>query len=141
MFSKIDAVAIVVVTILMITAVCVGKIIPAIFSIIQFGGLVAALLMHSEEVIEDLDIDEADKCGIVESVSINGLSNFEGNTEFKSTAKVTIKYHSFKCINVPVSSDEAKFIDAELVVKAFKGAGFVEITTIKTREVCMIFIG
>lgn len=206
LFSKIDTVAIVVVAILMIIALCVGKIIPIIFSIIQFVGLVAALLMHkgrikcnkkwleylvlivailisvlniisyswfgssnedglssdsisrvdtpysalecigknnevvkhdfqlsgfsniSEEVIEDLDIDEADKCGIVECVSINGLTNFERNTEFKSTAKVTIKYHSFKRINVPVSSDETKFMDAELVVKAFKGAGFVDIT-------------
>lgn len=52
-------------------------------------------------VIEDLEISEADRDGIVESVSINGVSDFEGNVEFKNSSKIVITYHSFKNIGVP----------------------------------------
>lgn len=65
-------------------------------------------------VIEDLEISEADRDGIVESVSINGVSDFEGNVEFKNSSKIVITYHSFKNIGVPFSSDEAKSMDTEL---------------------------
>lgn len=80
-------------------------------------------------VIEDLEISEADRDGIVESVSINGVSDFEGNVEFKNSSKIVITYHSFKNIGVPFSSDEAKSMDTELIIEAFDEAGFMEIMT------------
>lgn len=82
-----------------------------------------------ENVIEDLDISEADKCGIVESVSINGVHDFIGNTEFNSSSKVIINYHDFKKLVVPFSSDEIKYMDSELILKAIEDAGFLQIST------------
>lgn len=207
LFCKIETVAIPVVSLLFIIAVSIGKAMPIIFSVLQLGGLVAALLLHkgkirctknwiknlviilaitftvfnissyswfdkidseeqtyenfakvdtpygaaycvgkdkdiirsdfsltgfsniSEEVIEDLEITETDKYGKVESVSINGVTDFEGNKEFKSSSKVVIRYHSYKRIAVPLSSEEAKGMETDAILKAFEDAGFVEITT------------
>ena len=81
------------------------------------------------EAIEDLETTEQDKYGKVESVSINGVTDFEGNTEFKSSSKVVIRYHAFKKIAVPFSSDEIKGMDAESVQKAFEDAGFFKVST------------
>lgn len=83
----------------------------------------------SEEAIEDLDITETDKYGMVESVTINGTANFEENKEFKASSKIIVKYHSYKRESVPLSYEEAKNMETELVLKAFEDAGFVSIKT------------
>ncbi|MBQ7857459.1 MAG: zinc ribbon domain-containing protein [Oscillospiraceae bacterium] len=82
----------------------------------------------TEEEIEDLDSTEVDKYGLVESVSINGVGEFEGNSEFYSSAKVVIQYHTYKCIDVPLSSEEVKNKDAAEIKKDFEDAGFVNVT-------------
>lgn len=81
------------------------------------------------EPLEDLELTQIDQNGIVEIVSINGITNFEGNVEFKSSSKVIIKYHSFKRINIPFSSEEAKNMDADTLVTALKNAGFMKVST------------
>ena len=81
------------------------------------------------EPLEDLELTQIDQNGIVEIVSINGITNFEGNVEFKSSSKVIIKYHSFKRINIPISSEEAKNMDADTLVTALKNAGFMKVST------------
>lgn len=78
----------------------------------------------SEEAIEDLEITETEKFGTVESISINGITNFEGNTEFDYSSKVIIKYHSYKCVAVPFSSEEIKNMEPEAVIQAFEEIGF-----------------
>ncbi|MBQ7302024.1 MAG: zinc ribbon domain-containing protein [Clostridia bacterium] len=82
----------------------------------------------TEKAIEDLDITEADREGNVESVSINGVSNFDGNSEFNWLANVVITYHTFKRIEVPLSSEEIENMEADVVLTAFKEAGFTKIT-------------
>ena len=207
LFCKIETIAIMVVSLLFIIAVSNGKVMPIILSVLQLGGLIAALLLHkekikctkkwskylilalaivftvlnisshyslekiaseeknfenfakvdtpygaadcvgkdkdaissdfllagfsniSEEAIEDLEITETDRYGKVEVISINGIVDFEGNEEFKSSSKVVIKYHSYKRIGVPLSSKEAISMDTNAILKAFENAGFVEITT------------
>ena len=83
----------------------------------------------SEEVIEDLEITETNKYENVESVIINGTTTFDANNEFKASAKVVVKYHSYKREGVPFSYDEAKNMETELILKAFEEAGFVDIKT------------
>ena len=83
----------------------------------------------SEEPMEDLELSESEKYGHVESVSINGITDFQGNTTFKSNAKVIIKYHSYKYGKVPFSSEEVKTMEASEIIEALEKAGFVNITT------------
>ena len=82
-----------------------------------------------EETINDLDITESNMYGTVESVSINGVTNFEGNEEFKSLSRVVIKYHSYKLTSVPFSYEEVEDIENETIIEAFRDAGFVTITS------------
>lgn len=103
---------------------CVGKEMNTVKSDFESSGFANV----SKEEICDLDITEKDKFGIVESVTINGVSDFKGNEEFKNLSKVIIKYHTFKKIKVPFSSEEIKNIDTETLMKAFKENGFVNIT-------------
>ncbi len=83
----------------------------------------------SEEPMEDLELAESEKYGHVESVSINGITDFDGNTTFKSNAKVIIKYHSYKYAKVPFSSEEANVMETSEIIEALEKAGFVNITT------------
>lgn len=82
----------------------------------------------SEEIIYDLEISDIKKEGTVKSVSINGITDFDGNTEFNKLSNVVITYHSIKKINVPISSDDAKFMDTEQLSKKFEEAGFDNIS-------------
>lgn len=207
LFCKTETIAISIVTLLLVIAVCLRRLVPFIFSVLQLGGLIVALLLHkgrikatkswlkhlvlvlavaftilnfssyswldetdpkeqideyfsnvdtpygaidcvgknkdtvikdfslagfsniSVDVIEDLEITEEDTYGNVESVSINGVADFAGNTAFKSASKVVIQYHSYKRVGVPISSENAKSMDVDAIFKAFETAGFAEITT------------
>ena len=81
-----------------------------------------------EEEIADLDSKELDKDGYVDSVSVNGISNFAGNEEYLSTSRVVINYHSFKRVVVPINSERAKTTATEELKKLFSDAGFFNIT-------------
>ena len=207
LFCKAETIALTITGLLMIIALCVGKILPILFSFLQSGGLIVALLIHkekikiekkwlkyfilviaifisivniasyfwwnnssvtspysnivttvstpysaadcigknrsaikndfqlsgftniSEEVIDDLELLDVDKEGIVVTISVNGISDFKGNADFKSSSKVIITYHSFKCIDVPLSSDESKNMETDALIKTFKEAGFINIST------------
>ena len=80
------------------------------------------------EEIADLEISESTRYGEIESVAINGVSDFEGNAEFSSSALVVIQYHSYVHTGVPVSSDEAKNMDTALLLEELEEAGFINIT-------------
>lgn len=77
-----------------------------------------------QQPVEDLEAAEKEQFGKVISVSINGIVDFDGNNEFKSSSKIIIQYHAFKKISAPLSSDEIKNMDAKSVLKAFEDAGF-----------------
>lgn len=83
----------------------------------------------SEEPMEDLELSESEKYGHVESVTINGITDFEGNTRFKSNVKIIVKYHSYKCSKAPFSSEEAECMETNAIIEALEKAGFVNITT------------
>ncbi len=105
--------------------VCVGKdkdVVEIDFSAAGFNNI-------EQEPIEDLELFEADEYGKVETVSINGVSDFKGNKEFKSNSRVVIKYHAFKKIAVPLSSEEIKSMDTESVLNEFEKSGFFQLST------------
>lgn len=104
---------------------CVGK----DYEMIKNSFMKVGFTNISVEIIEDLEASEMNEVGIVESVSINGMSDFGGNTEFKSSSKVIITYHSLKYISIPISSEKAANMNVQEVVDAFEKAGFTEITT------------
>ena len=81
----------------------------------------------SEEIIYDLDKNETEEYGLVESVSINGINNFAANKEFKSNSKVIIEYHSFKKIKVPMSSETISTAKIDEILAAFENAGFINL--------------
>lgn len=104
---------------------CVGKEssdVKNLFSSVGFTNITI-------ESLNDLDLSENEKSGQVDSVTINGVSAFEGNQEFSATSWVLIKCHSLKTIPVPVSSDAVKDTDANDLVALFSGAGFIDIST------------
>lgn len=83
----------------------------------------------SFEPMEDLELSETDKFGVVELISINGIDSFDGNESFKSTAKIIIKYHSYKSAKVPFSTEEAKTLETNSIIESLEKVGFVNITT------------
>ncbi len=83
----------------------------------------------SEEIIDDLDISESDKNGMVEAISVNGVSDFEGNQEFSKLSKIVITYHSLKSVSAPISSKDAVSMDSETLKQLFLNAGFINVIT------------
>ncbi len=107
---------------------CVGEeksAVNKLFSSVGFTNI-------TTEALNDLELNDAERCGQVEAVTINGLSNFEANQEFSAASKVLIIYHAFKTVPVPVSSDAAKEMDTNELVNLFSGAGFIDINTDET---------
>lgn len=104
---------------------CLGKNYNTVKSDLEAAGFVNI----SEEIIEDVELTETDKNGMIESVSINGISDFSANEKFNSLAKIIITYHSYKHINAPVSSADAKTMEPTDLLKAFSDAGFINIST------------
>lgn len=104
---------------------CLGKNYSTVKSDLETAGFVNI----SEEIIEDVELTETDKNGMIESISINGISDFSANEKFNSLAKIIITYHSYKHINAPVSSADAKTMEPTALLKAFSDAGFVNIST------------
>ena len=81
----------------------------------------------SGDVVYDLEKENSEKAGKVESVSINGISDFGANKEFKANSKIIIRYHSYKKIKIPFSSETVKTTKIEDVLKELENAGFINI--------------
>ena len=107
------------------SANCIGK----AYTDIESDFSVAGFSNISIEVIEDLEISEQDKIGTVQTISINGIAEFDSNAEFATTSNVVITYHTLKTIYAPVSFDQAIDMDTEALIKSFTDAGFINITT------------
>lgn len=103
---------------------CVGKDFSSVKSDFQSVGFENI----SVNTIDDLELSESDKNGIVEAVSINGISDFEGNQEFDSSSKIVITYHSIKKVSAPISSDNAVSTEPEKLKQLFLNAGFVNVS-------------
>ena len=82
-----------------------------------------------EETIADLEIADAAKDGVVEAISINGVSDFKGNEEFKKDAKVVVTYHTYKCVSMPFASKDIKNMEENEIYEALKEIGFISIET------------
>lgn len=80
---------------------CVGKKYSEIESVLSESGFTNI----SMEAIEDLKASESDKVGQVDSISVDGNSDFEKNQMYQSDAKIKINYHAYaKCtVNVHVN--------------------------------------
>lgn len=57
------------------------------------------------EIIEDLTLADAEKVNTIESISVNGYTDFAGNQEFDSNVEVRIRYHAYRKCNVRISVD------------------------------------
>ena len=79
--------------------------------------------------IADLEFDETEKNGLVESITIDGESSFTKNKEYECSATVVITYHTFKNIAAPISSEEAIHTDTDSLIEMFSSSGFVKIDT------------
>lgn len=80
---------------------CMGNNYLEINNILSESGFVNISL----EAIEDLQPSESDKVGQIETVSINGNTNFEKDQTFQENAKIIINYHAYaKCtVNIHVN--------------------------------------
>lgn len=104
---------------------CIGK----KSSIVSSNFRKEGFLNVTERALEDLDITEIDKEGIVEEVSVGNISVFQTSQEFYASDEVVIQYHSVKTIGVPISSKDAVAVDADTLTALFRDAGFNEIST------------
>ncbi len=69
----------------------------------------------------------------VTSVSINGSTDYRSDNLFNKDAKVVVSYHARDIddpskIKPPYDSESAKNVNYEIVVEAFKSAGFLDVT-------------
>lgn len=103
---------------------CIGKNIKDVANDFRTSGF----LYIDEQISEDLEYSEIDKLNSIESVSVDGITDFDENAKFKFTSKVVLVYHSFKRIPIPFSSDEIANDDADTIVKKLKESGFVNVT-------------
>lgn len=76
---------------------------------------------------EDLLSTNINQEGTVESVTIDGRTSFEANTEISAHAAVVINYHSVLEASCPVSSKEAKGKDYKDILRQFEDAGFTNV--------------
>lgn len=104
---------------------CIGKDKDTIVS----DFYVAGFSNIEEKKIEDLDLSDAEKYGIVETISINDNAKFNVNDEFKASSTIVISYHAYKRIEVPISHEQAKSVEATALIESFEKAGFVNIKT------------
>lgn len=74
--------------------------------------------------LEDLESSDDPLLGCVDSISIDGITDFEDKTVFDSTAEVKIAYHSVKNAEFPLDVKEAENLIAESVIDELAGAGF-----------------
>lgn len=96
---------------------------------LQLDFIAAGFYNVTLEAVEDLDDSEVEKCGTVKSVSINGIVKFDEGTEFDTSSKIVIKYHSYKQISFPLSPADATDMDADAILSVLEAAGFVNIET------------
>ncbi len=99
------------------------------YSEVESDFTLAGFTNITSEAMKDLDLSAAGEEGHVESITINGVSDFEGNQEFSPTSRVLITYHSLKEIGVPASSETAKTMDIKELISAFSEAGFGNVNT------------
>ena len=83
----------------------------------------------TEKELLDLEYSDSQKDQAVDSVSIDGNSDYDSNKDFKSNSSVVITYHTFKEVQSPIDSEAAKMMDPGELVKTLSDAGFVEIKT------------
>lgn len=81
------------------------------------------------EGLENLSLDDINKDGLVESVTINSKSDFEANQEFLNTSVVIVRYNSLETIATPISSDKAKTTEVNELKTMFSEAGFTNISS------------
>lgn len=78
--------------------------------------------------IDDLTTDTHAVDGYVESVSINGLTEFDKKTEFEKTAKIIITYHNIPKIKFPLSQELINSSEYTAIGQALKEAGFTNVS-------------
>lgn len=79
--------------------------------------------------VDDITSGSGVADGAIESVTIDGRSEFEPTTHFGLDAAIVITYHSIPKIAAPVGSDDAAGIHYMEVGKKFFDAGFTSIIT------------
>lgn len=85
--------------------------------------------------ISDLSPSQADQDGLVTSVKIAFFTDFDESLMAPCFVDPKITYHTFKCIQTPLSSEEAEGQLVQNVVSQLESAGFLDITTEARRDV------
>ncbi len=83
----------------------------------------------STKEIADLSEKQISDEYMVTEIKIGWIKSFSETTKLPSNFPVTVTYHTVKEIAVPMSSKEAKGSNYKNVEKAFKDAGFVNVST------------
>lgn len=78
-------------------------------------------------ILEDLNVDNISREGMVQNITINNKQMFDSNTMFPFNAKIIITYHMLKKQVPPLTSKTAKGKNIDDVEQAFSNAGFVNI--------------
>ena len=78
-------------------------------------------------VTEDLLVGEISREGLVKSVTFNGISSFDAETQFPYSSQIDIIYHMIKRQTPPLTSRGARKMDIDDVVWEFSNAGFINV--------------
>lgn len=78
---------------------------------------------------EDLEIEEKYKENTVKVISIDGETEFNGETKFPYGARIEVIYHQMKCARIPLGPKQVRKLECEDVYWEYKNAGFKNIIT------------
>ena len=89
----------------------------------------------STEEIDNLSANQVLDEYVVTDVKIGWITSFSNTAKLPSNFPVTVTYHTLEKIEVPMSNKEAKGSTYEEVEKAFKEAGFINVSTVAEYDI------
>ena len=99
---------------------CIGKKDTEIYNLFKKAGFTN--VVYEEK--NDLNIEDVDKVGLVENVSVDGTTEFEKDKEYSKNVQIVISNHQLKKVASPISSETAKTTDQEELKALFESVGW-----------------
>ena len=82
-----------------------------------------------EEAIGDLTSERIREDGTIESVTVNGKSDFAAGAKFPASAKIVITYHELPRIEFPLKNEDLETLTAEELAAKLAEAGYTNVTS------------
>ncbi len=79
--------------------------------------------------IDDLTSENKDKDGMIESISIGEVTEFEAEQKFNADDPIMIEYHNLPKLSLPAEINDIQAMTYKEIADAFMKAGFINVIT------------